>query len=299
MQVQPDIQQKPKKTSIWSIGIFSGPSLAELKPAQGIQMPVLSADDVTDVSAMFLADPFMIHVDNTWHMFFEVMIAEEKKGEIGWATSSDGFHWEYRQIVLSEAFHLSYPHVFRVGAEYFMIPESYEANAMRLYQADPFPFKWSYAGSLLEGPWVDSSVFAFEDRWWAFSNPVAPPNQTLELFYATSVAGPWYRHPMSPIVTANNRMARSAGRVIVTKQRPIRFTQDCFPLYGTRVRAFEITTLTTSSYAEREIEGSPILGPGHYLWNQSGMHHIDPHFRNGEWFACVDGWRFKEETISL
>jgi len=69
-------------------------------------------------------------------MFFEVMNSQTGKGDIGSAASRDGLHWEYRQIVLSESFHLSYPYVFYVGGEYFMIPESYEANSMRLYRAD-------------------------------------------------------------------------------------------------------------------------------------------------------------------
>jgi hypothetical protein len=38
---------------------------------------------------------------------------------------------------------------------------------------------------------------------------------------------------------------------------------------------------------------SPILYPGESGWRQTGMHHIDPHFVDGKWIACVDGWRFE------
>jgi hypothetical protein len=288
-----------RKTSVWSIGIFGGFTLSDLKPVTGIKMPVLSAKDVSDVPAEFLADPFMTKKQDVWHMFFEVMNEKTQKGDIGLATSRDGLTWDYRQIVLSESFHLSYPYVFQAGGEYLMIPESYEANSMRLYRADPFPLKWSYAGTLLEGPWVDSSIFFFEDRWWVFSNPVAPENQVLELFYADAVTGPWQRHPMSPLITGNQRVARSGGRVIILNGRPIRFTQDCFPFYGTGVRAFEVSLLTTSDYAEKELEFSPILSAGGELWRRQGMHHIDPHFINDGWLACVDGWRFELENQGI
>jgi len=38
---------------------------------------------------------------------------------------------------------------------------------------------------------------------------------------------------------------------------------------------------------------SPILSAGTEPWRQQGMHHIDPHFIDGQWFACVDGWSFE------
>jgi hypothetical protein len=292
--LEPDIKNTEKKAAVWSIGIFSGPALFDLKPPPGIQMPVLSAQHVTDVPAEFVADPFMIQVNNTWHMFFEVMNAQTGKGDIGFATSSDGLTWKYQQIVLSEPFHLSYPYVFRAGGEFFMVPESYEAKSMRLYRACPFPLRWSYVGTLLEGPWVDSSIFFFDGRWWVFSNPVAPENQVLELFYAEAVNGPWQRHPMSPLISGNNHIARGGGRTIILDNRPVRFTQDCFPYYGTSVRAFEVCVLTTSSYEERELEFSPILSAAQEPWRKQGMHHIDPHFVDNRWLACVDGWRFEE-----
>lgn len=290
----PATQQRriTNKAPVWSIGIFSGPTLNALKPAT--ETPVLSAGQVTDIPAEFVADPFMIQVANTWYMFFEVMNARTGRGEIGLAKSVNGIRWDYQQIVLSEPFHLSYPDIFCVDDQYFMIPESFEAEAMRLYRADPFPVKWSYVATLVVGPWVDSSPFFFDDRWWVFSNPVAPGNQVLELFYADAIEGPWQRHPMSPLISGDKRTARCAGRAIVVDNKPVRFAQDCFPHYGTSVRAFEITALTTSGYLEREMEASPILYAGEELWRRQGMHHIDPHFVNGQWLACVDGWRFEE-----
>src|SRR5215469_1880228 len=180
LSIEPTAKKVAHRVAVWSIGIFSGSTLSDLKPAPGIEMPVISAKDVNDVPAKFVADPFMIEADGTWYMFFEVMNAATDKGEIGLATSRNGFEWNYQRIVLSEPFHLSYPCVFRIGDEYFMIPETFEAKAMKLYRADPFPVRWSCVGTLVEGPWVDSSIFFFNDCWWVFSNPVAPENQILE-----------------------------------------------------------------------------------------------------------------------
>jgi hypothetical protein len=288
------LQIKPRRpVAFWSIDIFTGSTLSVLRSVSENGLPAISAQHVTDIPAQFVADPFMIEVEKTWYMFFEAMNAQTGKGDIALATSKDGQKWDYRQIVLSEPFHLSYPYVFLFEGEFFMVPESYEANAIRLYRAESFPVKWCYEKSILEGPWVDSSIFYFDGSWWMFSSPVSPPHQVLELFYADCLRGPWVRHPLSPLISGNNRIARSGGRVITSEGLPIRFAQDCFPNYGSTVRAFEITRLNRSEYQERELDGSPVLSGGKQSWSEIGMHHIDPHFVQGRWMACVDGWRFQ------
>jgi hypothetical protein len=57
----------------WSIAMYTGPSPLHLSAAPGASNPVISAADVKDVPARFVADPFMVNVDGLWHMFFEVL----------------------------------------------------------------------------------------------------------------------------------------------------------------------------------------------------------------------------------
>ncbi len=280
---------------VWSIGIFSGPTLLDLKPAREASNPVISPEDVSDARAEFVADPFMIEKDGVWWMFFEVLNSETQKGEIGLATSENGFVWDYQSIVLAEPFHLSYPYVFALDTDYYMIPETLRRGAVSLYKADVFPAKWSLAATIIDGAWSDPSIFFYESRWWLFASPASPKNDTLCLFYAEDIGGPWHAHPMNPIVEGNNQIARPGGRVTVTESGVIRFTQACYPDYGMHVRAFRIIDLTTTAYSEEELERSPILGPGE-SWSRSGIHHIDPHRVDGGWLACVDGWRVVKEV---
>lgn len=279
--------QSESEITVWSIGIYSGETLFDFTGAKGIENPVISAADIFDVRAASVADPFMVKAGETWHMFFEVLLQEEEKGEIGWATSKDGLLWNYRQIVLRESFHMSYPYVFCLDGDYYVVPETGQAGAIRLYRADPFPNEWTFIGAILEGVWMDPSIFFFDGRYWMFASPAYG---RLDLFYARSIDGPWRAHAMNPIVEGDIRIARPGGRVLVLGDKVIRFTQDGIPEYGTQVRAFEISGLTTSTYVERELAG-PILAPGKEEWNLLGMHHIDPHWVDGKWLACVDGWR--------
>ena len=281
------------EATIWSIGIYSGETLFDLRGANGTENPVISAADISDVRAEFVADPFMIKADETWHMFFEVLLEGVEKGEIGWATSNDGLRWNYRQIVLKESFHLSYPYVFYLDGSYYIVPETGEASSIRLYKADPFPNRWTFIGEILEGVWMDPSIFFFDGWCWMFASPAYG---RLDLFYAESIDGPWRGHSMNPIVEGDIRIARPGGRVLVLGDKVIRFTQDGYPEYGTQVRAFEISELTTTAYSERELPG-PILSPGNQTWNRLGMHHVDPHWVDGRWLACVDGWR--NELLNL
>lgn len=276
----------------WSIGLYSGPSPLSLSPLDHPQNPVITRIDVTDVAAGFVADPFMIIADKTWYMFFEVWNRRRGCGEIGLAVSGDGRRWTYRQIVLTEPFHLSYPYVFEWSGTYYMVPESYKAGAVRLYRAVDFPLRWQLERILLQGETLlDPSVFRYKHRWWMFLE--TDPNfhwDTLRLFYANELAGPWKEHVKSPIVSRNPHTARPAGRVLVLNDRIIRFAQDCYPHYGMEVRPFEVTELTHDGYFERELPESPLLTASGRGWNAVGMHHIDVCQENAtNWIACVDG----------
>jgi hypothetical protein len=279
---------------VWSIGLYGGTSPFGLTPANGVRNPVLSRVHVSDVPAAFVADPFLLRTAGAWHMFFEVMNRRTSKGEIGLATSANGRDWSYREIVLTEPFHVSYPYVFEVENEYYMVPESCQANSVRLYRAVRFPTQWSVIGTLLDGrDYVDPSIFRIDERWWLFAGHGTPPLRAdvLRLFHAERLEGPWREHRASPLAERNIRATRPAGRVLVLGNRVVRYAQDCFPFYGTRVRAFEIVELTTETYREREIRESPVLQGTGRGWNAGGMHHIDLQpLGNERWIASVDGW---------
>jgi len=276
------------KPWIWSIGIYGGKTPLRLSSAAN--NPVLAARDVTDVSARFVADPFMVKVEGLWHMFFEVLNNQNNLGEIGLATSRDGLAWQYREIVLREPFHLSYPYVFFWQGDYYMLPEALGANAVRLYRATSFPTGWTLVKDLFSGAHADPSIFRLQEKWWLFTCPKPYQHDTLALYSADDLTAEWTEHPLSPLVRDNRHIARPGGRVLVHDAKIVRFTQDCLPIYGKQVRAFAITELTSTTYVEHEVAESPVLVPEGDGWNASGMHHVDAHkLEDGTYLACVDG----------
>lgn len=199
--------------------------------------------------------------------------------------------WTYKQIVLDEPFDLSYSCVFKWDNAYYMIPDCRrETNAIKLYKSNDFPAEWSFVITLLDNLsyYDDPSIFRFDDRWWVFMH--GPRPGFLCLYHAEQLTGPWIEHPESPVVLADISISRPGGRVVVYDGRTILHAQDGRPYYGSKVRAFEITELTTEKYKEKEVTESPILQASGSGWNAKGMHHIDPHqIAENKWIACVDG----------
>jgi len=257
----------------------------------GENNPVLTGTSVTDRTADFVADPFMFHENNTYYMFFEVGEDAGQYSEIGLATSNDGFTWTYKQIVISEPFAMAYPYVFKWDGNYYLIPETYSENEVRLYEATDFPYSWTYISSIISGqnfiP-VDSSIFRYNNTWWMFTGDVT----NLYLFYSYNLTNPasWHITPNSPIITNDQSKVRGGGRTIVfDNDRVIRLTQKCDVSYGEAVRAFEVDTLTQTSYAEHEVTGSPLVQASGAGWNSWAMHTIDPWWTGNGWLAAVDG----------
>lgn len=274
----------------WSIGIYTGETPFDLIPSDNIKNPVLTAKSVTDVPALFVADPFMVRENGIWYMFFEVKNRRSDQGDIGLAVSKDGLNWNYRQIVLDESFHLSYPYVFKWENDYYMIPESSQDKSIRLYKAENFPTNWVFVKKILSGQsYNDSSVVYFNNLWWLFTTPVKT-HDTLALYFSNTPLGPWTEHPKSPIIKGNANISRPGGRLLVFDDRLFRFAQDDEPDYGNQVHAFEIVELSVHNYKEHQLLYDPIVKASGKGWNKSSMHNVDIHkIDNNRWICCTDG----------
>jgi hypothetical protein len=285
--------QRGEREKIWSIGIYEGPSPLRLSPAASVTNPVLSAEDVTDVPASFVADPFLVRHDGAWLMFFEVFHSGDRQGDIGLATSEDGLTWSYVGIVLDEPFSVSYPQVFRHEGALYMLPETHEAGVVQLYRADVFPRSWRRDSVLMRGNLVDPTLLVRTDRLWLFAETDPDGNDELRLFGADALRGPWREHPRSPVVRADATRARPAGPLLRYGPSLRRPAQVDAPEYGLGVRAFEILALDSVAYEEREVVIVPPLRGQGEGWAAAGMHHISAiEMEAGRWRAAVDGYRF-------
>jgi hypothetical protein len=275
----------------WTIGIYRSNSPFHFNKLQGWINPLFRAEDVKDVNAKFVADPFLIRENDTWNLFFEVYDNDTKQGDLAVATSSNTWMWKYQNVIIDEPFHLSYPYVFKAEDGYYLIPESFEDNSIRLYKADDFPTQWSYVKTLVEGrEYVDNSIVFYNNKWWLFSSVTT--NDKLYLHYADSLTGPWKEHPQSPIVVDDVHKARPSGRLLVYDGKLYRFTMDIDPPVGThQVMAYEITEITPTSYSEKLAQEAAVVMASGSGWNGQAMHQLDPvQVDDNSWIASVDGF---------
>ena len=289
----------PQAPSEYAIGILTGPDPFNLTGSiDRISNPVLSASDIPDMATAYLADPFLFYRDGRWYMFYELLRASPRRGCIGWAESDDGRSWQHRGIAIDEPFHLSYPLVFEHDENMYLLLESHEAGQVRLYETTGFPEKWTLASVLLEGVYVDPTIFRHQERWWIFASDLA--NLNLFLFYSDDLMSGWKEHPLSPVIRNDIMRARQGGRTLEHEGRLWRFAQNCYPRYGTDTRHYEIVKLTTTEYEERDGGTVPLISAGLFPWATLGMHHVDhwPYETGDEaWIVAVDGnTRVQPET---
>lgn len=289
------MKNRKKEFPTWSIKVFKSTFITSEQPSsQTFTKPTLTARDVTDIPADFVADPFIISDQSTFYMFFEVLNKYTARGEIGMATSKDGDEWRYEKIVLKEDFHLSYPHVFTYNDQFYMIPETIEANGVFLYKSKRFPEEWEKVCELIPGTYFDSSIFFYQEKWWLLAGTIGK----LHLFFSNQLEEGWIEHPKSPLISDNQSISRPAGRVIVDDGAIYRFTQDYQSYYGKSVTSFKITALSETEYLEEEItvvlQGSNQKGE----WRKDGMHHIDQlKIKENEWLIAVDGQQFQNYRL--
>ncbi len=278
---------RPEAVQAWTIGICTGQSPFSLATPAGRSNPVLTAAAVTDLEVNILAHPFLTVTDSLYYLFFTAKHDQTHAGGIGLATSRDGLDWQYRRIVLDEPFEISYPFVFQWQGQSYLVPESYVERSVRLYRATRFPDQWSLEAELITGEeLVSPSLVHFQGRWWMFAGGLG--NQSLRLFQAPELQGPWTEHPRSPIVANDPDIARPAGRPLVLDGVLYRLGQDCDPTYGNQVRAFRVTELSPTAYAEEPVE-PPLVQRAATGWNSEAMHHVDLHrLGAGRWIAAVD-----------
>ncbi len=280
-------------------GSVTPPTGVRFSPADAT--PVLTAGDVTDYGDVdYVADPFLFVEDGTWHMFFEILNSSRyKDAPIGHATSPDGLEWTYDQVVLSNRKHLSFPLMWKHRGNYYTCPPN--GKRVELYRATDFPTDWDHLGTAIDVEYYphDPTFVNYRGRWWLFTDR---GNDAVMVYYndSLSVDG-WTPHPQNPVVTDRVQAARQGGRPIVAGGRLFLYFQDLAAHYGDKIRCYEVTRLTTRSYADQEVRGSPTLEEFSASWANRGMHTFDPWWLgpNKGWRCAVDGSNSETENWTI
>jgi hypothetical protein len=276
------------QTPHWRIGWrkLDGPDLFELRrhPEDGWQ-------SLRDDGKRFYADPFPIEIGGSTTLFVEDFEHKIGKGVISAVLFGPEGPIGKPVPVLERSYHLSYPFVFEMEGEVWMVPESSSARKIELLRATQFPTGWVSEAILVSDVNAsDATLVQHEGRWWMFATVKDEDgafSDALYLWSAPNFRGPWAAHRKNPVLV-DIASARPAGRVVSVADQLLRPAQDCRLGYGASLAIARIITLD-DDYFEQQVE--TILRPGplwagrklHTLNSAGGLEFIDGSARAWRW----------------
>jgi hypothetical protein len=247
---------------------IDGPGIAERGQLAGPAFTVLPDD-----GKRFYADPFALEHQGRHFLFVEEFPYERGKGIISVAESIDG-RLTTPHAVLMEPHHLSYPQVFILDGDVFMIPESSAAREVVLYRAERFPDVWVRDTVLLQSvDFNDATLLERSGRFWLFGTQRfgrGSASDTMTVYSATSIRGPWSPHARNPI-TIDHSATRPGGAFIRHDDALLLPVQDGSEAYGGGLGLMELIRLD-----DDEVIFAPPrpVRPGH-AWARKGIHTLN------------------------
>jgi hypothetical protein len=213
---------------------------------------------ITPPNDRFWADPHVIYQNNTYYIFIEEYIYNEKKGHISVIKMNEKGEYQQPIPVLNKDHHLSYPFVFEHDGDYYMIPETAKNKTIELYKSSNFPFDWQWQMNLMENVTaVDTTLYFDNGKWWMFVNLVendgASSLDELYLFYSDHFqSNQWHPHKKNPIVS-DIKNARPAGAIFLMNNKVYRPAQNCSHRYGYGFNINRIERLNDIEFEEELI----------------------------------------------
>jgi len=206
-----------------------------------------------DDARRFYADPFVLWRDGVAHVLCEEFPYATGKGVISaFSIRPDGAVSAPR-VVLERPYHLSYPMVFARYGQIYMIPETSANRTVELYRATIFPDQWTLEATLLEGlSAADATLTERDGRLWLFAALAEDGGSswdTLGLFHAERLTGPWSAHAANPVLI-DAGSARPGGMLFEHGGSLIRPAQDCTAGYGSGLSLFRVDRLDPEGYLQ-------------------------------------------------
>ena len=278
----------------WSIGYGTAARFPAPLEISGTAIYSIEKLQVENDSTVFLADPFFVKEKDSFYLFFEHK-KTKSNADIGLLTSVDGKNYHYRGTVLSQKFHLSYPQVFKYRNDYYMVPESKQANAILLYKAHRFPFDWRVCDTLVSDvQLVDPSVYLSDTLNIMVATDYA---KNMYVYQADSLYGKWKLHKQ-PIALIGTE-SRAGGRFFADAKGLILPVQDFSRGYGCGLSLYRFS-FQNGKYTVKREKKNFLTAQANIKAFNAGMHQLDiQRLDNSKYYYVCDGNRLNSNSKSL
>ncbi|MDE9466099.1 glucosamine inositolphosphorylceramide transferase family protein [Xenorhabdus bovienii] len=206
-----------------------------------------------------MADPFIYYNNNKYYVFYEALNYDINRGyiSVGELDTKENKLINVKTI-LDKNYHLSFPYIFKINDELYMIPESSENNTIDLYKCIEFPYQWNKVRTLINNiQAVDTILIEKEGIWYLFTSEKvcgAPYGDELTIFTSEDpLTLPFQRISNIPSIH-DISLARNAGSIYKDSTGTLyRVSQDCSRRYGYKVNIMRINQLSKDGYHEELI----------------------------------------------
>lgn len=196
----------------------------------------------------YFADPFVISDDNDTYLFFEWFSNKNGKADLAVAKKSENFEVYHKISRFPE--HRSYPYVFDYQGQIYCIPEANKTNKVSMYRFENN--KLTFDCDLLQGRFVDTTLFIHDGKFYLFTTPQRHPHTHLFVFVADDLRGPYRPHYNNPVkVDCSN--SRMAGKIQNIDGELVRPAQNSTLHYGSSITLNKIIQLSEYQYIEETI----------------------------------------------
>jgi hypothetical protein len=251
---------------------------------QALSFDLATYNSIIPPKDRFWADPHVIKAGKEHYIFVEEVFYGQEKGHISVIVIDSCGRPAQPEIVLTRPYHLSYPFIFEYQGAYYMIPETFENNAIELYKCVTFPNEWQFAMTLMENvKAVDSTLFYCNEKWWLFTHILQHEGAydgELHLFWSDVFPTMnWHPHHRNPIVS-DVKKDRPAGPVFFCNGKYYRPAQNSSLRYGHSMTLNEIEIINERDYKEKAVcviepNWTPSVIATHTISNCKGLTVVD------------------------
>ncbi|WP_019520886.1 glucosamine inositolphosphorylceramide transferase family protein [Faucicola boevrei] len=201
---------------IWNIGI-----IRHDKPTKVDELTNICQDKKVywlQEKYHFQADPFLVEHNNHLYVFYEALNHTWVKGHLRCRVLDLQMN-ELDDFAIDDinmlGCHLSFPQIYYIDNEFYLMPESHENQAIYLFKATDFPKKWQKITQISDQPCIDSVLYFDKNqgRYIIISN-----NQktlTRHLFVSQDLTEHWQKINLTDdFIQADNTHQRLGGGVI-------------------------------------------------------------------------------------
>ena len=283
---------KLRKREVWTIGVYCLKGEFDFNFISENNLAFTYSDSGKKYSKEYrsiCADPFLISKGKDIYLFFETK-NEFSKGEISCVSFNRNNYLNRTDhgVVLSEPFHLSFPNVFKLNDDFFMLPECAASGSVIIYKAEIFPTQWKKYKVIVDIPLVDVGIHFTPDG----CNLLGMDRKgVLNHFFSKDLFSDF--NQVQNVVSDDLIHMRNGGNFTLIKQQLFRFAQKSSNYYGEGLRVKKIDQFDHQGFRESDTEICLVQETPEYMIR--GHHHISILKDNDLIWVAIDG--FKKDTL--